>query len=61
VAVRVFEVDTASAVVVIDLTWLSPPGIGPVGKLSIPNPAENLVEFGFANQEGGVISPSVSR
>jgi hypothetical protein len=27
-------------------------GIGPVGKLSIPNPTENFVEFGFANQEG---------
>src|SRR5215831_14258474 len=51
VSIRVFEIDTASAVVVIDLTQLPSPGIGPVGKLSIPNPAENLVEFGFANQE----------
>ena len=52
VTVGVLEVDTASAVVVIDLARLLPPGIGPAGKISIPNPAENLVEFGFADQKG---------
>src|SRR4051812_33263303 len=38
VTIRILEVDTASAVVVIDLTSLAPAGIGPVGKFSIPDP-----------------------
>src|SRR5437667_6933391 len=52
VTVEILEVDAASAVVVIDLTWLLPRWIGPVGKFAFANPAENLVEFSFADQKG---------
>src|SRR5207248_5782183 len=50
--VEILEVDAASAVVVIDLARLLARRIGPVGELAFADPAENLVEFSFADQEG---------
>ena len=53
--VEILEIHAASAVVMIDLARLLARRIGPVGKLAFANPAENLVELGFADQKGVVL------
>jgi hypothetical protein len=55
VTVQILEIDTAPAVMVTDLALLCLPGVGPVGKLPFADPAEDLVELRFADQEGVVL------
>jgi hypothetical protein len=63
VTVGILEINAAPAIMMIDLARLRLPRVGPIGKLSFADPAEDLVELKFADQECvvlGVISPSVS-
>jgi len=51
VPARVLPVDASATIVVVDLTGLAPPRIGPVLQTAVPDPAEHLVELVFADQE----------
>jgi len=51
VAVGIFEIDAAAAVAGVDLAVLALRGIGPVGKLALADPREDLVEFGLVDEE----------
>ena len=48
---RVFEVDAAAAIVVVDLALLTLAGVGPEVEAAGLDAGEDLVEFGFAHQE----------
>src|SRR4029078_10268240 len=50
-AVRIFEVETAAAVVAVDLAGLALSGVGPVIEAARTDAPEHFVEFAFADQE----------
>ncbi|MHC2296501.1 hypothetical protein ACVJBD_000707 [Rhizobium mongolense] len=56
VTVRIFEIETASTVMVIGFAWLSLARISPVTKVSLSNSIEYRVEFCVTDQEGVVLA-----
>src|SRR5690242_8802310 len=53
--VRILEVDAAPAVPVVRPAGLLAKRVGPVRELACPNPPEDLVELGLADQKGVVL------
>jgi hypothetical protein len=53
--VRVLKVHTATAVMLVDLTRSALTWVGPVLKVLLADPGEDLIEFGFGDQKGIVL------
>src|SRR2546426_11204666 len=51
-AIWIFEVDAASAVMVVNLACLGARRIGPILETPLSHPTKDLVELRFANQKG---------
>ena len=59
-AVGIFEIDAAAAVVPADLAGAFSVGIGPVLESSLADAGEDLVELFFANQEGVMLGGNLA-
>src|SRR5262245_44098564 len=59
-AIRILEVDSSSAVAVIDLASLLLRGVSPVGQPAIAHPGENRVELALADQKGIVLRNDIA-
>src|SRR5215469_1897834 len=55
-AVRVAKIHAASAVPVVELTVVEAPRCAAIGELSLPNAAEDSIEFGIVDVEGVVVA-----
>src|SRR5262249_17874059 len=55
VAIRILEIESPAAIVVIDFSSLCFRGIGPIGKPSLSNACKNFVELSLANEKSVVL------
>src|SRR5262245_48613682 len=55
VTVRILEIDSAAAIIVIDFTRLGFGGIGPIGTPPLSNPSKNFVELSLTHKKGIVL------
>ena len=53
--VRIYEIDSAAAIPLVDLLRLAAPRIGPIRQVPFPNAREDLVEFGLGYQKGEML------
>ena len=60
VTIRVFEVQSAAAVPVVDHLRPSPARIGPVRKVLVADPVKGRIEFFLTDQEGVVLRRDLS-